>query len=960
MATGAVIARIVSEYGDKGSKQAAKDIQKLGKKFDAFGKKAAKSFALAGAAALAFSGKILKDAIQGAIEDEKAQTGLAVALRNTTDATEDAIAANAKFLDALELQVAIDNDKLIPALQQLAQATGNLTDAQNLLKLATDVSVASGKDLSVVSSAITKAVNGQFGALNKLGLPLDQNAIKAKDLGALLKQLAQISAGQATAAANTFQGKLLQLQLKFKQVSEELGKIFIPILLQFANHIYDKVLPALELFIYANQSRIRSAVQQAVEQIKELAKALGNIYNFLKNVNQVLPLGIAGWIQLAVALSIAGKVVGTLNTVYALLAVTTKANATALVAATAAARAKAASDGAAALGGTSLAASMTLVIANMRVYIAETYAAVFSQQSLNLVMTQGTTAATGFNIALIRLKTTFLVMFGFLKKFAKQLVIIGIILGALNSLFDKLFGKDKITLDETARKATASILVAEMATESMDDAVNKYRESQIAQIEKTKEQIEFEELLAKIRSKNAAADKKQAAIDKVRRKIDKALEKKFGVKFTDKDEYENIQRRAVQLNMERMGRLKELEELRLKKIVLNLVTLVQDEYNASQLRSIDIAKKFTDQNAITVDGIKELADKWGVAAEVAEKYVDIHYILEDNKLSVAEIAMFQAKWAQLVPDAEKYLKALLAMNKAKFSETDLNQFAKDMGTTAYEAAKYLTTVLALKDNKLSDKEIKSIKDLFLLTNDQVIAYAKAIQTGFKVEGGLLDPSAVIALNAEYDKLIAKLRLVATLIATTPAVAAGTNGNSPAAIAAAEAAAVTAAAAAADAASVLAESEKALNESLKAAAEAAAESAKFTEKLTQQFPDLMRSVAIMEASQAAKEASGRSYTTDAEMDRILANVDSAFGGNSAGIPKEYDERFRFSAFNYDQYKTPTMTTPKDMRGAQNSMAGPQVYVTVNGSVTAEQDLVQTIRTGLLAAQYNGDGITLQAI
>jgi hypothetical protein len=96
-----------------------------------------------------------------------------------------------------------------------------------------------------------------------------------------------------------------------------------------------------------------------------------------------------------------------------------------------------------------------------------------------------------------------------------------------STAYDKIFGKDKITLDETARKATASILLAEMATESMDDAVNKYRESQIAQIEKTKEQIEFEELLAKMRAKNAAAEKKQAAIDKVRRKIDKALEKKM-------------------------------------------------------------------------------------------------------------------------------------------------------------------------------------------------------------------------------------------------------------------------------------------------------------------------------------------------------------------------------------------------------------------------------------------------
>jgi hypothetical protein len=714
-------------------------------------------------------------------------------------------------------------------------------------------------------------------------------------------------------------------------------------------------LPALELFIYANQSRLRSALQQGVERIKELAKAFGNIYNFLKNLNDILPLGIAGWIQLAVGLSIAGKVVGVLNTGYALLAVITKANATALVAAAAAARTKAASDGAAAVGGTSLAASLTLVIASMRVYIAETYAAAMGQNTLNGSMVAGTGAATTLNVALLRLKTTFLVMFGFLKKFAKQLAIIGIVLGALSTAYDKLFGKDKITLDETARKATASILVAEMATESMDDAVNKYRESQIAQIEKTKEQIEFEEYLANMRAKNAAAEKKQAAIDKVRRKIDKALEKKFGVRFTDKDEYENIQKRAVQLNMERMGRIKELEELRMKEIVLNLVTLVQDEYNASQLRSIDIAKKFTDQNAITVDGIKELASKWGVAAEVAEKYVDIHYILEDNKLSVAEIAAFQAKWSQLVPDAEKYLRALLAMNKAKFSETDINQFAKDMGTTAYEAAKYLTTVLALKDNKISTKEAETLKDLFLMTDALLLLYLKTIQTGFKVEGGLLDPTAVIALNAHYDELIKKLRLVATLIATTPSVAAGTDGNSQAAVEAAVAASVAAN-------NALADAEKEAAEAAAAAAEAAAEIAKEIAKssnalneIVKNSPELKRGLDILEGQIAAKAASGRSYTTDAEMDRILASV----GGIGSGTSAADSERFRFSAFNYDQYK-PSLATGKDMRGAQNSMAGPTINVTVQGSVTSEQDLVETIRTGLLGAQYNGSQINLQAI
>ena len=42
MATGAIVARIITQYSDKGSKQAYKDINKLGKQFDAFAKKTRK------------------------------------------------------------------------------------------------------------------------------------------------------------------------------------------------------------------------------------------------------------------------------------------------------------------------------------------------------------------------------------------------------------------------------------------------------------------------------------------------------------------------------------------------------------------------------------------------------------------------------------------------------------------------------------------------------------------------------------------------------------------------------------------------------------------------------------------------------------------------------------------------------------------------------------------------------
>jgi len=50
------------------------------------------------------------------------------------------------------------------------------------------------------------------------------------------------------------------------------------------------------------------------------------------------------------------------------------------------------------------------------------------------------------------------------------------------------------------------------------------------------------------------------------------------------------------------------------------------------------------------------------------------------------------------------------------------------------------------------------------------------------------------------------------------------------------------------------------------------------------------------------------------------------------------------------------------GFQNSMAGGfrDINITVQGSVTTEQDLAQSIRDALLSQQYNGNSITLQAV
>jgi hypothetical protein len=282
MATGAIIARIITQYSAKGSKQAQKDITKLGKDFDKFANKTAKAFAVAAAASAAFAIKVGKDAVKGAMEDQKQQVALATALRNVTGATDEAIAKTVEYLDKLELLVGVDNNQLIPSLQILTQATKDVTTAQNLQALALDISAGATKDLGSVSLALAKAVGGNVTALTKLGVPLDADAVKAKDLDAILNSLAATFSGQASQRAETFEFRINRLNLAFNQILDQLGYALIPVLEQLAITIQNEILPQLQAWISANKDELAAGLETIINQVPVLIEQVINLFRFIK------------------------------------------------------------------------------------------------------------------------------------------------------------------------------------------------------------------------------------------------------------------------------------------------------------------------------------------------------------------------------------------------------------------------------------------------------------------------------------------------------------------------------------------------------------------------------------------------------------------------------------------------------------------------------------------------------
>jgi len=211
-----VVINIAAEYTGKAAfKQADTATQKLSKGVG----KLAKNLGLAfGTTAILAYGKA---SIKAAAADEKAQQQLALALKNV-GLGRDAASSEA-YIQDLQSEFGIVDDKLRPAYQTLAVATRSSAKAQQLLNLALDISASTGKDLGSVTAALSKAFLGNNTSLSKLGVGISKADLKAGKFEDIIAKLTTTFAGSATAAANTFQGSIDKLGVASANVQEIIG-----------------------------------------------------------------------------------------------------------------------------------------------------------------------------------------------------------------------------------------------------------------------------------------------------------------------------------------------------------------------------------------------------------------------------------------------------------------------------------------------------------------------------------------------------------------------------------------------------------------------------------------------------------------------------------------------------------------------------------------------------------------
>jgi uncharacterized protein YukE len=213
----------------------------------------------------------LKQSAKAAAEDAVSKNQLALSLKNTLDATVATRLAAERWIQTTSNAVAVLDDDLRPALADAVRATGSLDAGQKLLNLALDISAAKGKDLGSVTSALSKAYNGQTASLKKL---IPGIAIGVDFQTELTKQFQ----GSAKAAAdlNPYQ----RLQVVFENIKEEIGTGLLPLVKEFSD--------------YLKTPEGQKNLQQVVKLLQSIGKGLGQVGKFLiENIALIKALAVS-------------------------------------------------------------------------------------------------------------------------------------------------------------------------------------------------------------------------------------------------------------------------------------------------------------------------------------------------------------------------------------------------------------------------------------------------------------------------------------------------------------------------------------------------------------------------------------------------------------------------------------------------------------------------------------------
>lgn len=270
-----LIVSAVSTFDNKGLKKGQKEIGSFEKRVKSFAKVFAAAFSAR--ALLNYS----KKAVAAFAADEKAAKSLEQQLINTGYQFSSPAVEN--YIANLQKTTGVLDDQLRPAFQQLLTVTGSITTSQDALNTALNISAGTGKSLTAVSTALSRAYAGNTTGLSRLGAGLDKNLLKTGDMNKIMGELNKKFAGQSAARLTTYAGKMDLLAVASADAQEIIGKGLVDAIATLADN--------------QDLTKFNDQLTDTAENIADIVRGLGEVaagIKYLTNLpglKQLLSIG---------------------------------------------------------------------------------------------------------------------------------------------------------------------------------------------------------------------------------------------------------------------------------------------------------------------------------------------------------------------------------------------------------------------------------------------------------------------------------------------------------------------------------------------------------------------------------------------------------------------------------------------------------------------------------------------
>lgn len=298
------------------------------------------AFALASSAIHKATG-FLTDSVKAAGEAEAAQKQLQHAVISVSHATQAQLKETENLADALEKKGVLDGDNIKLGLAQLSTFGLSNKAVQKLGGALSDLAVnqfgvsASGEQLSDTANMIAKALNGQFGILEKSGIRFTQAQKNMIEYGTEMQKVDAINQGFAQnlkytndVALTTTEGKMAKLKVSFENVQEAIGasliSAFEPLVAQLSNFVnsdqfqawvetltkwFDENLPKAITYVTGTLlPALKNIFDDTWPVIKELGRVAMDVFIWLSDHTYIIVALAAAFVTLKAAMMITNTI----------------------------------------------------------------------------------------------------------------------------------------------------------------------------------------------------------------------------------------------------------------------------------------------------------------------------------------------------------------------------------------------------------------------------------------------------------------------------------------------------------------------------------------------------------------------------------------------------------------------------------------------------------------------------